>query len=325
MRRRADVDVALSARPRGAATYQPRAPSFGVALFTRPEVPTDDSRDHRLRAPAALADGGPAPDYATRVAPIFKKYCAGCHNDEDREGKFSLESYASLQRGTAHGPALLPGDAKGSRIVRLLTGAAKPMMPPKDEPRPGRRRDRADRRPGSNRAHADRRGRSPTAWRCLVPKIPAHAKVRPVVAMDATHDGRWLAVARGAEVGLYSRARAPRRSAGSHAGKLPRQGDCLAFHPRRRSAWSRPRASRAWAASRRSGTSPTERWSGVSRATATFSTTRSSLPTANGSPPAAMTRRSSSGTRSPASRCARWKGTPGRSTMWRSAPTAASS
>ena len=77
-----------------------------------------------------------APDYATRVAPIFKKYCAGCHNDEDREGKFSLESYASLQRGTAHGPALLPGDAKGSRIIRVLTGAAKPMMPPKDEPRP---------------------------------------------------------------------------------------------------------------------------------------------------------------------------------------------
>ena len=79
---------------------------------------------------------GSAPDYATRVAPIFKQYCAGCHNDEDREGKFSLESYPSLQRGTAHGPALLPGDAKGSRIVRVLTGLAKPMMPPKDEPRP---------------------------------------------------------------------------------------------------------------------------------------------------------------------------------------------
>src|SRR5271166_5837441 len=87
-------------------------------------------------ATAARADGVPAPDYATRVAPIFKKYCAGCHNDEDREGKFSVESYASLQRGTAHGPALLPGDAKGSRMVRLLKSSEKPMMPPKDEPRP---------------------------------------------------------------------------------------------------------------------------------------------------------------------------------------------
>src|SRR6202042_3123199 len=86
--------------------------------------------------PARGAESAQAPDYGTQVAPIFKKYCAGCHNDEDREGKFSLESYAALQRGSAHGPALLPGDAKGSRIIRVLTGAAKPMMPPKDEPRP---------------------------------------------------------------------------------------------------------------------------------------------------------------------------------------------
>jgi len=38
--------------------------------------------------PAVAADAGSAPDYATRVAPIFKQYCAGCHNDEDREGKY---------------------------------------------------------------------------------------------------------------------------------------------------------------------------------------------------------------------------------------------
>ena len=63
--------------------------------------------------PAVGADAGSAPDYATRVAPIFKKYCAGCHNDEDREGKFSLESYAALQRGTAHGPRSCPGMPRG--------------------------------------------------------------------------------------------------------------------------------------------------------------------------------------------------------------------
>ena len=76
--------------------------------------------------------GGAARLCCTPFAPILKKYSGGCkHNDEDREGKFSLESYESLQRGTAHGPALLPGDAKGSRIVRLLTGAAKPLCLPR--------------------------------------------------------------------------------------------------------------------------------------------------------------------------------------------------
>ncbi len=174
-------------------------------------------------APAALADGGPAPDYAARVAPIFKKYCAGCHNDEDREGKFSLESYASLQRGTEHGPALLPGDAKGSRIVRLLTGAAKPVMPPKDEPRPLAGEIALIQAWIESGAHGPE-GREPDRLALLVPKVPAHNTVRPVVAMDATHDGRWLGVARGALVGLYTghapRALAPDRTLGSFPGKV---------------------------------------------------------------------------------------------------------
>ena len=42
--------------------------------------------------------------------------------------------------------------------------------------------------------------------------------------MDATRDGRWLAVARGANVGLYSRhtprCRAPDRTLGSFPGKV---------------------------------------------------------------------------------------------------------
>ena len=173
--------------------------------------------------PAVGADGGSAPDYATRVAPIFKQYCAGCHNDEDREGKFSLESYASLQRGTAHGPALLPGDGKGSRIIRLVKGAAKPVMPPKDEPRPGADEiavieawiDSGARGP---------QGQEPDRLTLLVPKVPSHAKVRPIVAMDATHDGRWLAVARGDQVGLYSghasRSDSPQRTLGQFPGKV---------------------------------------------------------------------------------------------------------
>ena len=84
----------------------------------------------------AHAQTKPAPDYGGQIAPIFTKYCSGCHNDEDREGKFSLESFGSLQKGTEKGPAFLAGDAKGSRMIRVLTGGAKPAMPPKGEPRP---------------------------------------------------------------------------------------------------------------------------------------------------------------------------------------------
>src|SRR3954454_12401299 len=88
-------------------------------------------------ASAVLADDVPAPGCSSQVAPILKTYCVGCHNDGDREGEFSLESYASLQKGTPHGPALRAGESAKSRIIRQLTGAAKPAMPPKGEPRPG--------------------------------------------------------------------------------------------------------------------------------------------------------------------------------------------
>jgi WD40 repeat protein len=174
-------------------------------------------------APAAIADSGPAPDYATQVAPILQKYCAGCHNDEDREGKFSLESYASLQRGTAHGPALLPGDPAGSRMVRLLTGVAQPMMPPKDEPRPAAGEIAVIRAWIESGARGPK-GQEPDRLALIVPKIASHTDVRPVVAMDATRDGKWLAVARGGEVGLYGggppRSLKPDRALGRFPGKV---------------------------------------------------------------------------------------------------------
>ncbi len=176
--------------------------------------------------PVARGESVPGPDYQKQVAPLFKKYCTGCHNDEDREGKFSLESYASLQKGAKHGPALLPGDPKGSLIVRLLTGAAKPAMPPKDELKPQPEEislieawiEAGARGP---------EGKEPDRLTLIVPKIASQTKVRPVVAMDATRDGQWLAVARDSEVALYNgtgekavHADHPARTLGSFPGKV---------------------------------------------------------------------------------------------------------
>ena len=152
---------------------------------------------------AALpAEPGSTPDYARQVAPVLKKYCAGCHNDEDREGKFSLESYASLQKGTGHGPALLPGDPKGSRMLRVMTGASKPAMPPRDEPRPGADEVAILEAWISSGARGPQ-GEEPSRLALMVPRVPSTARVRPVAAMDASRDGRWTAVARDAEVRLH--------------------------------------------------------------------------------------------------------------------------
>ena len=39
------------------------------------------------------------PDFNTKVLPLFTKYCTGCHNSTDHEGKLVLESYADLSSG----------------------------------------------------------------------------------------------------------------------------------------------------------------------------------------------------------------------------------
>jgi mono/diheme cytochrome c family protein len=153
-------------------------------------------------ASAVLADDASAPDYASQVAPIFKTYCSGCHNDDDREGEFSLESFASLLKGTPHGPALKAGDAAASRIIRQLTGAAKPSMPPKGEPRP-REQDIAIIKAWIDAGAKGPQGEPPDRLALVVPQISSHAKVCPITAIDASRDGEWLAVARYGTVALH--------------------------------------------------------------------------------------------------------------------------
>jgi WD40 repeat protein len=85
---------------------------------------------------ARLSAGADAPDFAKEVAPLLTKYCTGCHNDTDREGKLSLASYDALSKGGAKGGVVTPGQPDLSRMIRMLTGQAQPKMPPEGEEAP---------------------------------------------------------------------------------------------------------------------------------------------------------------------------------------------
>jgi mono/diheme cytochrome c family protein len=147
-----------------------------------------------------------APDYAKQIAPIFQKRCVGCHNAEDAEGKLSLDSYVDLQKGGKHGPSFQPGDVASSRILQLVTGKAKPIMPPEDEERltpeqialltvwieTGAK--------GPN-------GKEPTRRTLMVPKLAGSASADgPVAAVAISPDGSRIAVARFAAVEIRDAA-----------------------------------------------------------------------------------------------------------------------
>ncbi len=153
---------------------------------------------------AAAADlESDRPDYNRDVAPLLKKYCAGCHNDGDLEGDFSVESFASLQKGTEDGPAFLAGDAENSRMIRVLT-AGEPSMPPEDEPQLSAEQVALLTKWIEGGAKGPD-GAEPDRLMLIVPQIESHVDRRPITAIAQSSDGR-LAVARYGQVALFADA-----------------------------------------------------------------------------------------------------------------------
>ncbi len=142
------------------------------------------------------------PDFTKQVAPIFAKYCAGCHNATDLEGDLSLESFADVQKGGSRGPAIVPGRADASLLVRVLSGEVEPAMPPEDNERP------MDAEIAVLRAWIDAGAKGPDGAESqypelVTPELAAAANVREfVTSLALSSDGKRLALGRYRHVDL---------------------------------------------------------------------------------------------------------------------------
>src|SRR5438552_3035641 len=65
---------------------------------------------------------------------LFAKSCLACHNPQSKQGGLDLSSRDALLRGGGRGPAIVPGDAAGSLLYKLITRQEQPAMPYKSEP-----------------------------------------------------------------------------------------------------------------------------------------------------------------------------------------------
>ena len=88
-----------------------------------------------LSSIGAAASFGQEPQFETAIAPLLKKYCAGCHNPQEANGDFSVHSFQALLQGGENGAVLKRGNRNASRLFQLLTGG-EPAMPPEDSPQP---------------------------------------------------------------------------------------------------------------------------------------------------------------------------------------------
>jgi len=141
--------------------------------------------------------------YEKDVAPILRKYCAGCHNDADREGEFSLESYASLSKGTKDGPAFLASESETSLMYRLISENSDEQMPPDGEPKPSQE-DVETIRVWIEQGAKGPAGEVPDRLALHVPMIPAKTDRSPITAVDWSVDGTAIAIARYSQVQIIA-------------------------------------------------------------------------------------------------------------------------
>jgi hypothetical protein len=77
-------------------------------------------------------------DYARDVQPILEKYCYDCHGPKQQLSGLRLDQKdAVLRQGGYSGQVIIPGDAEGSRLIRMVAGIDGFPMP-MGEPKPTR-------------------------------------------------------------------------------------------------------------------------------------------------------------------------------------------
>jgi mono/diheme cytochrome c family protein len=72
-------------------------------------------------------------DFVSEVRPIFEQHCYECHGDKKQKGGLRLDvKSAALKGGDSHGPDIIPGKAKQSHLLQVVTsGDEDEVMPPK--------------------------------------------------------------------------------------------------------------------------------------------------------------------------------------------------
>ncbi|MEX2287842.1 MAG: c-type cytochrome domain-containing protein [Planctomycetaceae bacterium] len=136
------------------------------------------------------------PDFGKQVAPLLKKYCVGCHNAAESNGKLMLQSFTGLQKGGEHGAVIVPGEADKSRMILALEKKAEPFMPPEGEKAPT-----ADEiallKAWINAGAKGPLNDLPDPASIVTPKIAPTGDLRkPISAVAVSPDGQWIAVAR---------------------------------------------------------------------------------------------------------------------------------
>ncbi len=72
--------------------------------------------------------------FSSDVRGILMDHCVKCHGGEKTKGEFDLTTREGLLHPGDEGPNVVPGNSKGSRLMKLIRHEVDPFMPSKAEP-----------------------------------------------------------------------------------------------------------------------------------------------------------------------------------------------
>src|SRR4051812_32314000 len=86
------------------------------------------------RAATSAAESAGPIDFARDVRPILQARCVDCHGPAKQKGELRLDDWAAFLKGGSTGPAVVPGKAAESHLIRLVAGEDQDaVMPPKGD------------------------------------------------------------------------------------------------------------------------------------------------------------------------------------------------
>ena len=102
---------------------------FWILVFTI--LATDPVAEGLATTPSVSLQEAGEQLYLKHVRPLFEERCQMCHTGESGQGEFDLSTAEGLFRGGKRGQAVIPGNAGGSLLYKLVTHAQEPVMPQK--------------------------------------------------------------------------------------------------------------------------------------------------------------------------------------------------
>ncbi|HEX5442400.1 MAG TPA: c-type cytochrome domain-containing protein [Pirellulales bacterium] len=140
--------------------------------------------------------------FADEIAPILRASCLACHNAQEAEGGLVLESPQTILKGGDEGPVVVPGKGAESRLLKLASHQAEPLMPP------------ADNKVGAKPLTSEQLGLvklwidqgaqgEAAAIARVVPRKPLAAGLQPILTLAITPDDEFVACNRGQKLFVY--------------------------------------------------------------------------------------------------------------------------